>query len=63
MSIFFFAPMLLIAKFNRLIMTLNKCMSLFFLTCYVKSVYSEAILINYTNTMKLEFLQVMPGSL
>ena len=30
MSIFFFAPMLLIAKCNRLIMTLNTCISLFF---------------------------------
>ena len=25
--------------------------------CYVKFVYSEAILINYPNSMKLEFLQ------
>ena len=30
---------------------------LFFLMCYVKFVYSEAILINYPNSMKLEFLQ------
>ena len=33
---------------------------LFFLMCYVKFVYSEAILINYPNSMKLEFLQGDP---
>ena len=48
--------MLLIAKCNSLIMTLNKCL-LFFLMCCVKLVYSEAILVNYPNSVKLEFLQ------
>ena len=33
----------------------NKC--LFFLMCCVKLVYSEAILVNYPNSVKLEFLQ------
>ena len=48
--------MLLIAKCNGLIMTLNKCL-FFFLMCCVKLVYSEAILVNYPNSVKLEFLQ------
>lgn len=49
--------MLLIAKCNSLIMTLNKCFFFFFLMCCVKLVYSEAILVNYPNSVKLEFLQ------
>ena len=48
--------MLLIAKCNSPIMTLNKCFC-FFLMCCVKLVYSEAILVNYPNSVKLEFLQ------
>ena len=48
--------MLLIAKCNSLIMMLNKCL-FFFLMCCVKLVYSEAILVNYPNSVKLEFLQ------
>ena len=48
--------MMLIAKCNSLIMTLNKCLS-FFLMCCVKLFYSEAILVNYPNSVKLEFLQ------
>ena len=48
--------MLLIAKCNSLVMTLNKCLFLF-LMCCVKLVYSEAILVNYPNSVKLEFLQ------
>ena len=51
-----FSPMLLIAKCNSLIMTLNKCV-FFFLMCCVKLVYSEAILVNFPNSVKLEFLQ------
>ena len=47
--------MLLIAKCNSLIMTLNKCV--FFKMCCVKLVYSEAILVNYPNSVKLEFHQ------
>lgn len=43
-------------------MTLNKCVfffsySFFFLMCCVKLVYSEAILVNFPNSVKLEFLQ------
>lgn len=52
-----FSPMLLIAKCKSLIMTLNKCVFFFFLMCCVKLVYSEAILVNFPNSVKLEFLQ------
>ena len=31
--------------------------------CCVKSVYSEDILVNYINSVKLEFFRVMPGSI
>ena len=42
----------------NLIMTLNNCLFFFFfLMCCVKLVYSEAILVNYPNSVKLEFLQ------
>ena len=36
-------------------MMLNKCL-FFFLMCCVKLVYSEAILVNYPKSVKLEFL-------
>ena len=50
--------MLLIAKCNSLVMTLNKCLFFFFFLMWcVKLVYSEAILVNYPNSVKLEFLQ------
>ena len=38
------------AKCNSLIMTLNKCV-------FLKTVYSEAILVNYPNSVKSDFLQ------
>ena len=47
--------MLLIAKSNSLFMMLNKC--LFVFRCCVTLVYSEAILVNYSNSVKSEFLQ------
>ena len=49
--------MLLIAKCNSLIMMLNKCLFFFFLMCCLKLIYSEAILVNHPNSVKLEFLQ------
>ena len=38
------------AKCNSLIMTLNKCV-------FLKKVYFEAILVNYPNFVKSDFLQ------